>query len=233
MATASDRPDRPSGDISCSEDFHIAALIRCATQQYRGWKRALKFSAHSKGSERQPINNVARWLAVITNKLSSITEAPGDTKALFTQQEALLIHFRAYLSSLACKGAVSKMAMQLFSCIIPLLLGHLSVSLTAISGSSTASLQLATKPALPADYMTTATGRQLTRSGPVRSQLTSLQSFAEGFLRQHMPPRDRTALPDLFISETVNMSIQARQASVWAAKVPLDIWLNNVVPYAW
>ena len=114
--------------------------------------------------------------------------------------------------------------MQLLSCVVSGLLGYLFISpLHVVSGSPTASLPGAAESALPAESLRTVAGQQL----------VSLQTIAEQFLRQHMPSEDRTALPDKFIVQTVNLSIQARQASVWAAKVPLDVWLNNVVPYAW
>ena len=78
-----------------------------------------------------------------------------------------------------------------------------------------------------------------TRSKPASSEgpvytvsEQSLADAAERFLRHHMPPKD-SSLSQTYLQLTVNLSIEARRASSWAAQVPESIWLNDVLPYAW
>jgi hypothetical protein len=46
-----------------------------------------------------------------------------------------------------------------------------------------------------------------------------------------MPENDRI-LPDEYLKENVELALAARSTSKWAAKVPWDVFLNHVLPYA-
>lgn len=52
------------------------------------------------------------------------------------------------------------------------------------------------------------------------------------FLRLHMPPPDRDTLSDAFLMSNVRLALAARAATPWAAAVPWDIFLNDVLPYS-
>ena len=70
--------------------------------------------------------------------------------------------------------------------------------------------------------------------GPLQAQtFNGFAGLANDFLTRHMPPKDRNTISPEFIALTVNLSLAARQATAWAASVPEEIWLNNVLPYAW
>jgi len=52
------------------------------------------------------------------------------------------------------------------------------------------------------------------------------------FLVTHMPDQDLKTLTAEFLLENVQLAYQAREESAWKAKIPHDIFLNNVLPYA-
>ena len=70
-------------------------------------------------------------------------------------------------------------------------------------------------------------------SAPYVRKGEDLAQAAERYLRANMPSNDHSQLSDEFIVQTVNLSIRARHASVWATQVPEELWLNDVLPYAW
>lgn len=55
---------------------------------------------------------------------------------------------------------------------------------------------------------------------------------AARFLVEHMPVRDQTSLSLEFLMENLNLALQARAEFPWAARVPEEIFLNDVLPYA-
>jgi predicted esterase len=55
---------------------------------------------------------------------------------------------------------------------------------------------------------------------------------AATFLVEHMPEADRAQLDAAFLSENLELALQAREAFPWAQAVPEDIFLNDVLPYA-
>jgi len=55
---------------------------------------------------------------------------------------------------------------------------------------------------------------------------------AARFLVEHMPAKDRAGLSVEFLGENLDLALQARAEFPWAAKVPEDIFLNDVLPYA-
>ena len=59
-----------------------------------------------------------------------------------------------------------------------------------------------------------------------------LETKSIRFLVQHMPPEDLQTLSSKFLVENVRIAIKARNESKWAQKVPEDIFLNDVLPYA-
>lgn len=55
---------------------------------------------------------------------------------------------------------------------------------------------------------------------------------AAQFLVEYMSEADRETLSVDFLMENLKLSFQAREQFVWARKVPEDIFLNHVLPYA-
>lgn len=55
---------------------------------------------------------------------------------------------------------------------------------------------------------------------------------AARFLAEHMPAGDRQKLGADFLSENLDLALQAREEFPWAKAVPEDIFLNDVLPYA-
>ena len=55
---------------------------------------------------------------------------------------------------------------------------------------------------------------------------------AARFLVEHMHADDKDQLSVEFLTENLNLAFQARATFPWAAKVPEDIFLNDVLPYA-
>lgn len=51
------------------------------------------------------------------------------------------------------------------------------------------------------------------------------------FLKQHMPARDEGQVSEELLVEHAQLALQARQSNTWAAEVPWDIFLNDVLPY--
>ena len=54
---------------------------------------------------------------------------------------------------------------------------------------------------------------------------------ADKFLRKYMPNRD-TWLSEAFISNNIQAALSARNSSEWAATVPVDTFLDYVLPYS-
>ncbi len=55
---------------------------------------------------------------------------------------------------------------------------------------------------------------------------------AARFLVEHMPDADRSSLGTGFLRENLDLAFQARTNFPWAASVPEDLFLNDVLPYA-
>ncbi len=55
---------------------------------------------------------------------------------------------------------------------------------------------------------------------------------AARFLAGHMPARDRESLTAEFLTENLDLALRARAEFPWAAKVPEEIFFNDVLPYA-
>ncbi len=79
----------------------------------------------------------------------------------------------------------------------------------------------------------------LERAGTNRSQIQAAldrspakQREGMQFLVAHMPDHDLKTLTAEFLLENVRLAYQAREESSWKAKIPKDIFLNNVLPYA-
>lgn len=79
---------------------------------------------------------------------------------------------------------------------------------------------------------------------PVRGRLAWLASTvlattlpqqharALAFLRRHQPEHDRALVSDGRLEEGVALALAARGASPWAADVPWEVFVNDVLPYA-
>jgi len=79
----------------------------------------------------------------------------------------------------------------------------------------------------------------LQRAGTNRGELERAlrdvpESQAEGmrFLIAHMPARDRESLSADFLLENTACAHEALAAAPWAARIPRDVFLNDVLPYA-
>jgi len=79
----------------------------------------------------------------------------------------------------------------------------------------------------------------LQRAGSNRAQIQAAldrspadQREGMQFLVTHMPDQDLKTLTAEFLLENVQLAYQAREESAWKAKIPHDIFLNNVLPYA-
>lgn len=55
---------------------------------------------------------------------------------------------------------------------------------------------------------------------------------AARFLVESMPENDARTLDAAFLTENLNLALKARQTFPWAARVPEEIFLNDVLPYA-
>lgn len=68
--------------------------------------------------------------------------------------------------------------------------------------------------------------------GSISCMGASLETSALNFLRANMPANDRATLPDDRLRADVCAAIAARSAHPWAGKVPEEIFLHDVLPYA-
>lgn len=57
------------------------------------------------------------------------------------------------------------------------------------------------------------------------------EDFCLDWLRQNMPKRDKHKLSDKQLRSQVRLALAARGSSPWAAAVPVERWLNDVLPY--
>ncbi len=55
---------------------------------------------------------------------------------------------------------------------------------------------------------------------------------AARFLVENMPPSDKENLSAQFLSENLDLALKARTIFPWARKVPEEIFLNDILPYA-
>jgi hypothetical protein len=66
--------------------------------------------------------------------------------------------------------------------------------------------------------------------GPESDAVIS-EDFCLDWLHANMPTRDRHKLTDKQLRRHIRLALAARGASPWAAAVPVELWLNNVLPY--
>ena len=109
------------------------------------------------------------------------------------------------------------------------MLYRLAITFTLVTSSSLA---------LAADNPAAITSA-LQRAGCNRAQIQAAldrspadQREGMQFLVTHMPDQDLKTLTAEFLLENVQLAYQAREESAWKAKIPHDIFLNNVLPYA-
>ena len=109
------------------------------------------------------------------------------------------------------------------------MLYRLAITFTLVTSSSLA---------LAADNPAAITSA-LQRAGSNRAQIQAAldrspadQREGMQFLVTHMPDQDLKTLTAEFLLENVQLAYQAREESAWKAKIPHDIFLNNVLPYA-
>ncbi|MBN2162037.1 MAG: hypothetical protein JXR25_11535 [Pontiellaceae bacterium] len=68
-------------------------------------------------------------------------------------------------------------------------------------------------------------------------QSAKIKYGAEGekaaqFLTNNMPEKDRQQLNSAFLEENLDLALRARKSFAWAAQVPENLFLNDVLPYA-
>lgn len=85
--------------------------------------------------------------------------------------------------------------------------------------------------------LTGATGwntREALHHAAQRAAATDEEAAAVAFLIQHMPPRDldEAELTAAFLLAQTRLALEARAASPWARRVPWELFLNDVLPYA-
>ncbi len=104
-------------------------------------------------------------------------------------------------------------------------------------------LTLAVLPALPAKdkpgWWPVEIDQALSRAGKNRAELEKAlravppdQRRALAFLVVNMPERDLESLSADFLLENVQLAEQARKQAPWGRRVPEEIYLNDVLPYA-
>jgi hypothetical protein len=71
--------------------------------------------------------------------------------------------------------------------------------------------------------------QHLTAAAPHSSDKQVQECVA--FLQQHMPERDRVVIDHKMLVHHARLALKARKANSWAAAVPWDIFLNDVLPY--
>lgn len=77
----------------------------------------------------------------------------------------------------------------------------------------------------------TATSPAGTAQGPASDTAIITEKFCLDWLHANMPKRDRHKLTDKQLRRHIRLALAARGASPWAAAVPVDLWLNDVLPY--
>ena len=68
--------------------------------------------------------------------------------------------------------------------------------------------------------------------GEARTRHGDAGERAARFLVEHMPEADKESLSSAFLTENLDLAFQARKEFPWAAAVPEDLFLNDVLPYA-
>lgn len=66
----------------------------------------------------------------------------------------------------------------------------------------------------------------------LRATVPAAQQAAYDFLVAHLPADDRATLDPLIVLETLDLAFRARAEFAWARTVPDDLFLNDVLPYA-
>jgi hypothetical protein len=66
----------------------------------------------------------------------------------------------------------------------------------------------------------------------LRATVPAAQQPAYDFLVAHLPAADRATLDPVIMLETLDLSFRARAEFAWARTVPDEVFLNDVLPYA-
>ena len=61
---------------------------------------------------------------------------------------------------------------------------------------------------------------------------TSAARECAAYLQRTMPQEDRKRLAEEYVSQNINLALEARHLSPWAADVPWQVFLQYVLPYA-
>jgi hypothetical protein len=72
---------------------------------------------------------------------------------------------------------------------------------------------------------------QQAKQGSVDAGTVITEEFCLHWLHQYMPERDRGAVSEQRLRKHIRLALAARRSSPWAAAVPVELWLNDVLPY--
>jgi hypothetical protein len=102
-----------------------------------------------------------------------------------------------------------------------------------------ATMAIPQESALAANWWPAAVEDALAKAGDNRDELVTAlaevpaeQRDGLQFLVRHMPPRDLATLGSEFLLENTEYAYKVRKETTWGAQLPLDIFLNDVLPYA-
>lgn len=76
-----------------------------------------------------------------------------------------------------------------------------------------------------------AASQQQTKQASSDADTAITEEFCLHWLHQYMPERDRGVVSEQRLRKHIRLALAARGSSPWAAAVPLELWLNDVLPY--
>jgi hypothetical protein len=97
--------------------------------------------------------------------------------------------------------------------------------------SGTHTLLLCLLAGASACVLLVAVRRQQQQQGSTLKDAGITEDACLDWLRANMPERDRGKLSEARLRSHIRLALTARTASAWAAAVPLELWLNDVLPY--
>jgi hypothetical protein len=76
-----------------------------------------------------------------------------------------------------------------------------------------------------------AASQQQVKQGSADADTVLTEDFCLQWLNQNMPERDRGVISEQRLRKHIRLALAARGSSPWAAAVPCELWLNDVLPY--
>lgn len=81
------------------------------------------------------------------------------------------------------------------------------------------------------DAMSAASRQQAKQGQAADADTVITEEFCLHWLNQNMPERDRGVMSEQRLRKHIRLALAARGSSPWAASVPVELWLNDVLPY--